>query len=189
VDPECIFLAGYGAGGAALLLLSGSSDFTARYPSVRGIIAVESPLLSVLQGEEEAFPGPQIPVLFLVSDRILNPKYRDKQYKTILRVFYQTEGPSVIAAIPGAGPLDYSDVSGKYPLFSALFPGGKKRFDRPYIHRRTAALMANFGALILEEDRGYQENWVQAPQKTGFDEAIHVETGRTWNYPGKEYIL
>jgi hypothetical protein len=50
--------------------------------------------------------------------------------------------------------------------------------------------MANFGALILEGDpKGYQESRVQAPQKTSFKDAIHVETGRTWNYPGKEYIL
>ncbi|MDR2403863.1 MAG: hypothetical protein LBD78_07515 [Spirochaetaceae bacterium] len=47
-----IFLTGYGAGGAALLLLSGSPDFTVQYPAVRGIIAVESPVLSVLRGEE-----------------------------------------------------------------------------------------------------------------------------------------
>jgi hypothetical protein len=47
-----VFLAGYGAGGAALLMLTGSPDFTRQYPAVRGIIAVESPVLSVLRGEE-----------------------------------------------------------------------------------------------------------------------------------------
>jgi hypothetical protein len=63
-DRNSIFLAGYGAGGAALTVLAGNGDFTARYGQVRGIIAVESPLLSSLEGEPlpPPLPAPGNPV-------------------------------------------------------------------------------------------------------------------------------
>ncbi|MDR1307707.1 MAG: hypothetical protein LBK74_09065 [Treponema sp.] len=57
-DRNCVFLAGYGAGGAALTVLAGMEDFTAAHPQVRGIIAVESPLLSSLEGDAPPLPPP-----------------------------------------------------------------------------------------------------------------------------------
>jgi hypothetical protein len=238
-NPDYVFLAGYGAGGSAMVLLAGSPGFAGLYPFVKGIIAVESPILSALEREAPGapdpaprgrgwfrslwagirgwaaefrpkkitgaarVPGPQIPVLFLVSDRALTPKYRDKRYGTILRILHESEGPSVFAAINGAGPLDYSDVSGKYPLFSSLFSGyGEKPGPYPYFIQRTAALMANFSALLLEEasaEAGAEapeeasaeqpESPVTAPQRIRFTGDIHIETGGTWNYGGREYIL
>jgi hypothetical protein len=50
-----VFLAGYGAGGGALVYLAGSAEFTAQYPAVRGIIAIESPLWSVFHAKEHTF--------------------------------------------------------------------------------------------------------------------------------------
>ncbi|GHV88728.1 hypothetical protein AGMMS50267_10880 [Spirochaetia bacterium] len=52
IDWTCIFAAGYGAGGAALLSLAGTPEFIAQNPALRGIITVESPPLSVLKGED-----------------------------------------------------------------------------------------------------------------------------------------
>ncbi|MDR2110437.1 MAG: hypothetical protein LBP32_03935, partial [Spirochaetaceae bacterium] len=49
-DLECIFLSGYGAGAAALTVLSGSPEFVKNHPAVKGIIAVEGPILSALRG-------------------------------------------------------------------------------------------------------------------------------------------
>ncbi|MDR3139605.1 MAG: hypothetical protein LBT95_08025 [Treponema sp.] len=225
-----IFLAGYGAGGAALLLLSGSPDFTVQYPAVRGIIAVESPVLSVLRGEEvpvpivprdagwfrslwaglsgwaagfrpkkisamTALPDPGVPVLFLVSGWALNPRHGDKRYETVFRVFNAATGPAVLAAIPGSNPQDYSDIPLKYPIFNIRLPGENPAFRQSdYSMRRTTALMSNFTALILEEtappdSRGSPGNRIFIPPKILFDDTIHIETGSTWNYRKKGYIL
>jgi hypothetical protein len=225
-----IFLAGYGAGGAALLLLGGTPDFTARYPAVRGIIAVESPVLSVLRGEERpaaaipqdagwflslwgglrgwaaefrpkrinamtAPPDPRVPALFLVSGWALNPRLRDNRYGTVFRIFEEATGPAVLAAVPGSRPQDYSDVPLKYPLFSARLPGGGTPPQSDYFIRRVSALMSNFAALVLEKMtpaesvRGSPGNRTAIPPKILFDDTIHIETGGTWNYTKKEYIL
>jgi hypothetical protein len=57
--PEVIpdlFAAGFGAGGAALLDMGGESGGAARFPPLRGIIALESPLFSALRQEEPFVP-------------------------------------------------------------------------------------------------------------------------------------
>ena len=51
IDKNIIFMAGYGAGGAALTVLAGQDNFSAVYPNVRGIISIEAPLLSSLEGD------------------------------------------------------------------------------------------------------------------------------------------
>ena len=57
-DQNMIILAGYGAGGAALTVLAGRDDFSATFPQVRGIVAIEAPLLSSLEGDPLPDPLP-----------------------------------------------------------------------------------------------------------------------------------
>jgi hypothetical protein len=56
-DFDCLFITGYHTGGAALLLLAGNQEFIAQHITVRGIIAVEGPPLSVLEGEPPLPPA------------------------------------------------------------------------------------------------------------------------------------
>jgi dienelactone hydrolase len=186
-DRKRVFLVGYGAGGAAVLLLAGAPDFASRYPGVRGLIAVESPVLSALRGDEReeppplgedagwfraigfgisnwarglkpqritgmtAVPAPAVPLLLLVSDRALQDRYVERRYGTLWRLFDDAKKPAILAAVPGAGPLDYSDIPLKYPLYAALFPGaGAPLWSNGEIPRNTAALMANFAALLRQ---------------------------------------
>jgi hypothetical protein len=152
-DWNCVFAAGYGAGGSALVSLAGENT------ELRGIIAIESPLLSAFKGTEQlpapelsrdanwfrslwagisgwvmnlgtrkitgvgAVPNPLIPVCFIVSDRVQNAKYQKGRYAALLQVFDTSAAPVVLSAVSGAGILDYSDVPEKYPIYSVLFPG------------------------------------------------------------------
>jgi dienelactone hydrolase len=219
-DLRAVFLVGYDAGGSALLDLAGSPDFTARYPAVKGVIAVESPLFSVLTGEElppapppndnwfiavwsgirsraaalrkrritgiGEVPLPNVPVCLILSDKVANPRYREDRYAAILKVFRSAAGPAVLTAAVGAGPLDYSDVPVKFPLYSVLRPGNGKA---PRIlgalrgtHRpgETAALMTNFAAAVLEEEEDGRREPALA-RKLLPPQRFHVEANNRWN--------
>jgi predicted dienelactone hydrolase len=232
--PDCVFLTGYGAGGAALVSIAASPGFAGNYPEVRGIIAVESPLLSILEREKEeppehpsprvwagikdwfislgvkkisriaAVPRPQVPVFFLVSDRIQDPRHRDDRYASILRTLHGSAESMLLAAVPGAGPLDYSDCPEKYPLYSVLFPGGGRDIwkNETFIGG-TASLMANFAAMVLakqadpvnpidpieQTDPESARVRISPPARTSLDRNIYIETGGTWNLPESGYIL
>jgi hypothetical protein len=185
-DWGCVFAAGYGAGGSALLSLTGEDA------ALRGIVAIESQLLSVYRGNEEppapeppenagrlrsfwakipvraavsaafrkitgigAAPNPQAPLCFIVSDRVQSVKYQNGRYAALIRVFRTTTAPAILAAVSGAGVLDYSDVPEKYPFYSALFSGlGKNPRSRAGCVPRTAALIINFAASVLEQENG-----------------------------------
>jgi dienelactone hydrolase len=229
-DLGCIFVAGYGAGGAALVSLGASGGFITQNPALKGIIAVESPLLSALEGEKRetappektgrlfpakagleawfagfraekmtaaAVPGPGLPVLFILSDWVQNPRYRDSRYGTVLRAFHGAAAPAVLAAVPGAGPADYSDGPEKYPVYSVLFPGkGEDLWKGKDFAAGTASLAAHFAALVLERERDLWQNGdfaagtaLPAVQRTRLSGDIHIETGGVWNLPVREYIL
>jgi hypothetical protein len=216
-DRNCIFITGYGAGGAALIRLGGTPEFVGRNPGVRGIIALESPVLSALGQEppktlqftkEEVgglyffwaklaarfdalgpkrisgmgtLPRSDIPVLFILSDRVLYSRDRERRYLSVLEIFRTGPKPVALAVVPGAGPLDYSDVPEKYPLLSLLFPG-----DQPPVWSRedyapgTASLISNFAALLTE---------TQGLQRTVLGKDIYIDTNRAWNLPDSTYIL
>ncbi|MDR2143866.1 MAG: hypothetical protein LBP29_05810 [Treponema sp.] len=241
-EKNCVFLAGYGAGGAALTGLSAEADFAARFSQVKGIIALESPLYSSIEGDPPppspppaenpviAFfqgagsffqnlaprkvtgigpvPRPQIPVMFVVSDRVI--RERSGRYETILRTLYSARGPALLAFLSGAGPFDYSDSPRLYPVYSLLFRGGKggrirEAAEYPDI---TAALMANFAAFIMEsagmestdeftDESAGPENAPEnpagvrrpaVPEKTALSD-VGLETGGVWNLPDSRFIL
>ncbi|MDR2110734.1 MAG: hypothetical protein LBP32_05445 [Spirochaetaceae bacterium] len=222
VDLERIFMTGYGAGGSALTLLSGSREFVEDNPSLRGIISVEGLLLSAFRGEPEklnpipedanwfyslwtglggwlsdlrikkitgagSVPRPGLPILFIVSDRVRDPRYRDERYAAILKTVHGSEAAAILAAVPGAGPLDYSDTPEKSPLYGVLFSGiGEDIWENDTFIRGTAALIANFAAMTLADDPFAR---AVPPERTRLDKRIYLETGGTWNLPESGYIL
>jgi hypothetical protein len=136
-------------------------------------------------------PHPAIPMLFITTDRIADPRHRDRVYKPIVRVL-QTSPVAALATIEGAGFLDYSDYPAKYPLYSAFFSGSKGELweDGDFIEG-TASLMTAFAALVIAGvpgDSPAKPPAVLRPQKR-FLENIHFETSGVWNLPDLRYIL
>jgi hypothetical protein len=87
---------------------------------------------------------PEIPVLYLVSDQALGKGRQN--YAALFTGLRNSGGPAALAAIEGAGPLDYTDFPAEYPLYTTLFPGagataGAARRD---YGAETAALIARF---------------------------------------------
>jgi hypothetical protein len=156
-DWDGVFAAGYGAGGSALLSLSGEGA------AFRGIVVIESEILSAYRESErppvpelsrdanwfQAFwagissraeeavsgkiagigetPDPQAPVCFIASSRARDDKERNGRYAAMLQVFRTTAVPVILVSVPGAGLPDYSDAPEKYPLYPVLFPGPGER--------------------------------------------------------------
>jgi hypothetical protein len=144
---DSVFLGAYDAGASALIMLSGDGDFVRSRPFIKGIIAIEPPLSG-----PAAVPKPGYPLLIVASDRVLDdPPAR--QYEAV-RLCLQTAGqPVVLAAIDGAGPLDYSDFPLKYPLISAFFPGRRREaFDPRKAAGGTASIIARFAFRVLEAE-------------------------------------
>jgi hypothetical protein len=204
-DWERVFAAGYGAGGSALLSLTGKNT------ALRGIIAIESQLLSAYRGSEGlpapeppqnanwfqslwvgisawaadagshkitgigAVPNPEAPLCFIVSDQVQNAKHQNGRYGALIRVFRTTTAPVILAAVSGAGVLDYSDAPEKYPIYSVLFSGqGRKAWSRAGSVPGTAALIINFAASVLErEDTG---GGPSLSRKTLDTESLHLES-------------
>jgi hypothetical protein len=216
-DRGVIFIAGYGAGGAAAASLSAEPGFAARNPSVRGIIGLESPILSALgqapqralemsQRQEGALrfflnigakivslgperirgfgriPQPEVPALFILSDRALSHSRRQQQrYMTVMETYRRAVTPVALVMVAGAGPLDYSDVPEKYPLLSRILSGdAEPLWTREEYLGGTASLIANFSAALMETG---------AVERTLLDRTIRVEVNRAWNLAAPGYIL
>lgn len=220
-DLSTVFLAGYGTGGSALL---GLTDFSSRYPAVKGVIAVESPLFSTMTGEEPPpapppsdhwfaavwsgirgriaalgtrkitgigeLPQPEVPVCIILSGDVENPRFREDRYAAVLRTLHNAGAPAILIAAKDAGPPDYSDIPEKYPLYSALRSGGGKILKAGVLGdhgpRKTAAMMINFAALILEEEGR------RAPvlsRKLLSSQNFYIETNSRWNSLKNKNIL
>ena len=206
-SSDAVFLAGYDAGGSALILLGNSLTMTRTAGSslpnrafspgglnIRGLIVIETQLWSVyrekalkisdpppgtggfrgwfqsiryslnrwyLEMQPKKLAGlgqiPELsaPVLFLVSDKCRENKYRDGRYLALFRSFNAARGPAVLASADGAGPLDYSDFPVTYPLITALFPGrlkpARSNLEAPAV---TAGIISYFAARVLEAQEG-----------------------------------
>ncbi|MDR1987132.1 MAG: hypothetical protein LBP88_09225 [Treponema sp.] len=195
-ERNTLFLAGYDAGGSALALLGSSPEWRAANPEVQGLILVESPLWSAYQFdglEDSPQITPlrlQVPTLFMTADRVNDPQKRNRAYGPILQIL-QTHTPAVLAAVDGAGPLDYSDCPVKYPLYSAFLSGNKQtpwKYDA--FIEGTGSIMTNFASLLLEN---IPQDSPRAPvalsRRKGLGGTIHFETGGAWNLPDFGYIL
>jgi hypothetical protein len=126
-------------------------------------------------------PEPGYPLLILVSDSALESPMRQDRYYPLFQMIQNTRVPLVLAAVDGAGPLDYSDYPEKFPLLSALNPGKKKPAwsDADFVPG-TASLMANFAALLANPEA--------PPALFPLPGPVHTET-RGWNLPSPGYIL
>jgi hypothetical protein len=215
VDMDSIFLAGYGAGGAALTALSGNAGFTARYQQVRGIIAVESPLLSSL--EEDALPPP-LPtpgnpvIAFLFQARDFGKSFIPRKIThigtvpqpTIPILFilsdkvienrsgrYETVlrvlGASRESAILAAVPGSGPFDYSDSPRYYPIysFLFRGHRMGQAAGPELTASLITNFAALFLESE----EEESSPLTKTLLSNSIYLETGGVWNIPGGRTIL
>ncbi|MHB9293897.1 hypothetical protein Holit_03016 [Hollandina sp. SP2] len=195
-EQNTLFLAGYDAGGSALALLGSSPEWRAAHPEVKGIILVESPLWSAyqfdgLEDSPQIIPlRLQVPTLFMTSDRINDPQKRNLLYGPILQIL-QTDTPAVLAAVDGAGPLDYSDCPVKYPLYSACIPGNKQTsWKHDTFIEGTASIMTNFASLLLENTpQDPLISPVALSRRKGLGGTMHFETGGAWNLPDFGYIL
>ena len=93
-------------------------------------------------------PKPGLPILFMLSDRAVSG--RSNRYETILRAFDASRNAALLAAVPGAGPFDYSASPVYYPIFSSLFRGAEHTQTERNWPELTASLITNFAVLVLE---------------------------------------
>jgi hypothetical protein len=130
-----------------------------------------------------AIPCPEVPALYLVSDKVLEPRDRDGRYAVVLGALHGSQVPAALVAIGGAGLLDYSDVPEKFPFYRMLFPGQKQGFwkKRDFV-KETATILSNFAALFLE-------NAPIAPRRENLENDLYLETGGAWNFRNPQGIL
>jgi hypothetical protein len=135
-------------------------------------------------------PRPEVPALYMVSDRALTPRHREDRYAAIFTLLLGSRAPAVLAAIPGAGPLDYSDIPQKFPLYRLFFPG--KRFtlgeSRDFI-RETAGLITNFAALFEDNLKDNPKDYLPAIRRENLSKDIYLESGGAWNFLYSRDIL
>jgi hypothetical protein len=125
-----------------------------------------------IRGPGEARP-PALPLLFLVSDRAFDGESARRDYAALFAGLRNARGPGALAALEGAGPLDYSDFPSEYPLYSALFPG--QGASPRNSAGDTGALIARFCALVSGAEHGAGES----PREPS-PGALRLET-RYWN--------
>ncbi|MDR2743182.1 MAG: hypothetical protein LBB98_13670 [Treponema sp.] len=183
-------------------VLTGEEAPTAPPPHDNWFIAVWSGICSraaalrsrKLTGIGEV-PRPGVPVCFILSDMVEEPRHRENWYAAILRVFRSTKVPAILVAAAGAGPLDYSDIPEKYPIYPFLRPGGKAPSSGGLtrgIHgpKETAALMTNFAATILEDTpvpNGTERTVLSRKPLSARN--FHIEANAAWNSLKKGSIL
>ncbi|MDR3192368.1 MAG: hypothetical protein LBT87_04820 [Treponema sp.] len=99
-----------------------------------------------------ALPPPGYPLLILASDRALDEP-PSRRYEGIRLCLQRADLPVILAAMDGAGPLDYSDFPLKYPLVSAFFPGRRREAFKPSeAATGTASIIARFVFRVLEAE-------------------------------------
>jgi hypothetical protein len=186
-NRDALYLAGWGAGGSALVYLAAEpparwSGNPAPAFGAKGLVAVESRLWSVWEAapppdpvdagpnpalkvlgalrnwfaaflpEKMAGPGapprPLIPVVYLVSDRAWDAQ--DETYAALFSSLDDAVEPAALAALVGAGPLDYSSFPVEYPFYTLLFPG-QGEGAAPRVSSDAAALIARFCELVADK--------------------------------------
>ena len=161
-----VFIAGYGAGGAAAAYLFEQPGFAARYGSVKGIAAIESRFWSSYQEaaprrmEPQWLPQPDIPVLYIASDRVFpSPQRRSfpwksgpNPYRAVFDIFTNTAGPAALAAFKGAGPFAYCDYPLTHPAYTFIFQGQMENARKSNAPVDDAAgYIGNFFLMLLHQ--------------------------------------
>ncbi|MDR1446324.1 MAG: hypothetical protein LBI90_05445 [Treponema sp.] len=98
------------------------------------------------------------PILLVVSDRAFGTGAEEagSVYGALFQVFTRSvSGPRLLAAVPGAGSLDYSSIPVTKPLYSLLLRGkGKKIWTGEDYPVKTADLIAGFASSVLKAEEG-----------------------------------
>ncbi|MDR0457314.1 MAG: hypothetical protein LBH20_11610 [Treponema sp.] len=116
-----------------------------------------------------------LPVLYLVSGRALDSK-KQKPYQAVFDSLRSGLGRVVIAAIQGAGPLDYQDFSFTYPLYSFLLPGLKDAQKSEDPIGDTVGIIGNFASFLLEQAEDAEETDITIPPRYDISGSLYVES-------------
>lgn len=110
-------------------------------------------------------PRAGIPALYLVSSRAFTPAGLDSErspYRALFAAVRGGSGPAAIAALEGAGPLDYCDYPLSHPVYPFMFPGVRGRSPAKPV-TGTVNLITNFAVMLLEQKAGTGDG----PERTG----------------------
>ncbi|MDR2718967.1 MAG: hypothetical protein LBB89_13010 [Treponema sp.] len=126
-----------------------------------------------LPGAGISFRG--LPVLYLVSGRALDSK-KQKPYQAVFDSMRSGLGRVAIAAIQGAGPLDYQDFPFTYPIYSFLLPGlkGAEKSEDPI--GDTAGIIGNFASFLLEQSEQAEETSITIPPRHAISGSLYLES-------------
>jgi hypothetical protein len=81
----------------------------------------------------------------------LDPSFKgQKPYQAVLTSFRTGSGPAALAAIEGAGSLDYQDYPVTHPIYSFLLPGLKTAQKSINPVSDTASIISNFASFVME---------------------------------------
>jgi hypothetical protein len=226
-----IILAGYGAGGSALVYLNAEGRFISNNNTL-GIIAIENRLWSSFQTESsdlpkilstrkfsfrgfqgifdrlphilprtlkrsESLPPANLPVLYLISGRALMYPSLDygtgkNPYQAIFDTLRIAPGPSAMAVVIDASPLDYQDFPLTHPVFSFSLAKAKNAAKTV---SDTASIIGNYASLLLERsvqvtelDLDIYDTWLPVtviPPLSPINGSLYVESKiMTWlNFP------
>ncbi len=135
---------------------------------------------------------PQIPGLYIVSDKISDVSFRDNRYASIVKLLHGSGAPAMLAAVLGAGLLDYAGMSSIYPVMNVLF-GETDSYEPPDFYPDTAAaLIINFSSMaMVMRNSGAYVYWDDPSIliRENIPGDIYLETGGTWNLMDTGYIL
>jgi hypothetical protein len=116
-------------------------------------------------------PGAGLPALYLISGRALDVRGQ-KPYRAVFDTMNSGTGPIALAAIEGAGPLDYQDYPIMYPVISFLQPGLKdvKISENPV--NDTAGIIGNFTTYLLEQNLKMRN----VPARSGISGSLYLQS-------------
>jgi hypothetical protein len=129
-----------------------------------------------------SLPDSGFPLLYLISGRSLDSGKGQKIYQAVFDSLQQGDAdnysstnvsPVAVAAIEGAGPLDYQDFPLTHPLYSFLLPGlkGTEKNEDPV--GDTTAIIGNFTALLL---RRAGKTGIIMPTRQTVSSRLYVES-------------
>jgi len=126
-----------------------------------------------LPGAGISFRG--LPVLYLVSGKALDSK-KQKPYQAVFDSMRSGLGRVAIAAIQGAGPLDYQDFPFTYPMYSFFLPGLKDAQKSEDPIGDTASIIGNYASFLLEQMEDTEEMGVNVPPRYPISGSLYVES-------------
>jgi pimeloyl-ACP methyl ester carboxylesterase len=210
---EPVVLIGYNTGGSALVRLAATPAFISAHPRVKGVIAVESRLLSVYETQPDSagespdenemalpefidklaalWPKPvfstgALPVPALPTLFLVSDRVTaQKQREGVYGPVLRSLHTSnaLLIAVEGAGLLDYTDYVVKYPLFSLFFSGRSVAVWRDEEFTTGTASVMANFAAQVLAEPGTPH------RKTALTTTSYLTTGGGWTLANPQYIL